>query len=76
MYGEETRHVTEISWYSDYIFNLLYREETGNSTELCRYSDYNLPPWDAHKYERSHVFFHILFVKVSSIKEWRVVEGL
>jgi len=39
-------------------------EENGTATELCRYSDYNLPPWDENKYQRSSVFYHILFAKL------------
>jgi len=43
-------------------FTLSYYD-LGNST-ICRYPDYNLPPWHEDKYDRSLVFYHILFAKL------------
>jgi len=48
-------------------FTLSYFDQSDfgtNGTGLCRYPDYNLPPWSEHKYERSLVFYQILFAKL------------
>ena len=66
--GTATTSVKGREWYGYGVVSvqqqLLLREENGTATELCRYSDYNLPPWDENKYQRSSVFYHILFAKV------------
>ena len=41
----------------------MFSDGDGNSTGLCRYQDYNLPPWDEFKYQRSLIFYHIMFAK-------------
>ncbi|XP_023339966.1 anoctamin-1 isoform X4 [Eurytemora carolleeae] len=61
-------HYSEDGSLKNYVnFTLSYFEQSdgdGNSTGLCRYQDYNLPPWDEFKYQRSLIFYHIMFAKL------------